>query len=251
MLAIVHPARELGAPASGTEPSGIPQRDVRPYCWPRPTSNVVDVASDFLRRWVTIVTLGEALGFAVPATVGALFFDQSPMVLGAAVVLAGVIEGVLLGSAQWLVLRSELPRLALVRWAGWTVVGVVAAYPLGLVPSVFFESWSHWPVVAQILLFVVVGLCLLATIGTAQWVELRRHVDRAGRWIVGTGAAWAAALTVFGLISTPLWQEGQSVTVRVAIGVFAGLVMAVVMALISGLVMRAILTGPASARGAA
>lgn len=209
------------------------------------------MASDFLRRWVIFVTVGEALGFAVPAAVGALLFDESPAVLGASVIVAGVIEGVLLGSAQWLVLRSELPRLALARWAGWTVVGVVAAYPLGLLPSVFYEAWSQWPVVTQVLLFVVVGLCLLATIGTAQWVELRRHVDRAGRWILGTAAAWAAALATFGLISTPLWQEGQSVELRILIGVSAGLVMAVVMALITGVVMRALLTGPASARGAA
>ena len=38
---------------------------------------------------------------------------------------------------------------------------------------------------------------------------------------------------------------------RILIGVSAGLVMAVVMALITGVVMRALLTGPASARGAA
>ena len=62
---------------------------------------------------------------------------------------------------------------------------------------------------------------------------------------------WAAALGTFGVISTPLWQEGQSMAVRILIGVFAGLVMAVVMALITGLVMRALLTERASARRAA
>jgi hypothetical protein len=209
------------------------------------------MAPDFLRRWVTVVTLGEWLGFAAPAAVGTMLFDEAAAVLVPAVIVAGALEGALLGSAQWLVLRSELPRLTLARWVGLTMLGVVAAYPLGLLPSVLYESWSQWPVVGQVLLFVGVGLSLLATIGTAQWVELRHHVDRAGRWILGTAAAWAAALGTFGVISTPLWQEGQSMAVRILIGVFAGLVMAVVMALITGLVMRALLTGHASARRAA
>jgi len=209
------------------------------------------MAPGFLRRWVAVVTFGEWLGFAAPAAVGAMLFDESAAVLVPAVIVAGAIEGVLLAGAQWLVLRSELPRLTLARWAGLTVAGAVAAYPLGMLPSVLYESWSQWPVVAQVLLIAGVGLCLLCTIGAAQWVELRHHLDRAGRWILGTAAAWATALAVFALISTPLWQEGQSMAVRILIGVFAGLAMAVVMALITGLVMRALLTGPASARGAA
>lgn len=209
------------------------------------------MAPDFLRRWVVVVALGEWLGFAAPATVGAVLFDESAAVLVPAVIVAGAIEGVLLGAAQWLVLRSELPRLTLARWAGLTVVGVVAAYPLGMLPSVLYESWSQWPFVAQVLLIAGVGLCVLFTIGAAQWVELRHHLDRAGRWILGTAAAWGTALAVFALISTPLWQEGQSMAVRILIGVFAGLAMAVVMALITGLVMRALLTGHASARRAA
>lgn len=198
-------------------------------------------SAGFLRRWVVVVTLGEWLGFAAPAVVGVLLFDDPDLVLVPSLVAAGALEGALLGTCQWLVLRSELPRLTLTRWAGPTALGAAAAYALGLLPSSFHETWSEWPLPAQVLCFVVVGLLLLATIGTAQWVELRHHVPRAERWVLGTAAAWALALATFGLISTPLWQEGQSAPVRILIGVFAGLVMAVVMAVVTGRVMRGLL----------
>jgi hypothetical protein len=202
---------------------------------------VSDVAPNFLRRWVVVVTIGEWLGFAAPATVGALLFDAAGAVLLPSLLAAGVVEGLLLGAAQWLVLRSNLPRLSLARWAGLTAVGAAVAYAVGLLPSTLYETWSAWSAASQVVFFVVIGSILLAAIGTAQWVELRRHVPGSRRWIVGTAGAWAAALAAFGMISTPLWQEGQSVTLRVLIGVFAGLVMAVVMALVTGIVMRILL----------
>jgi hypothetical protein len=199
------------------------------------------VAPDFVRRWVVVVTLGECLGFAAPAVVGALLLDAPPAVLVPALLAAGAVEGALLGVSQWLVLRTELPRLPVVRWAGLTAVGAVLAYAAGLLPSATSDTWSSWPVAAQVTMFVVLGSAVLATIGTAQWIELRHHLNAAGRWVLGTALAWAAALTTFGLISTPLWQEGQSVALRVLIGVFAGLIMAGVMAVITGRVMRALL----------
>jgi hypothetical protein len=104
-------------------------------------------------------------------------------------------------------------------------------------------------VAAQVVLFTVVGSCLLASIGTAQWLELRNHVPHAGRWIAGTAAAWCIALAAFAAISTPLWQEGQATWLRVVIGVLAGLVMAVTMAAVTGLVMRSLLRGlPSTSR---
>lgn len=195
----------------------------------------------FLRRWTVVVTIGEAAGFAVPAVVGALLLDATATVLVPALLVAGAVEGALLGGAQWWALRTELPALAPARWVGPTVAGAVAAYAIGVLPSTFWETWSGWAPALQVPLFVVLGLALLLSIGTAQWLELRHHVARAGRWIVGTATAWAVALGVFVAISTPLWQEGQALWLRIAIGLLAGVAMAVTMAVVTGRVMRGLL----------
>jgi hypothetical protein len=54
-----------------------------------------------LLRWVLVVTLGEAIGFMVPAVVGAgiaAASRQLPILI--AMVLAGAVEGAVLGAAQ-------------------------------------------------------------------------------------------------------------------------------------------------------
>ncbi|WP_404389246.1 hypothetical protein [Humibacillus xanthopallidus] len=195
----------------------------------------------FLRRWIVVVTVGEALGFAVPAVVGATLYDESAAILVPALLAAGAVEGGLLGGAQWLALRAELPALAPATWVGLTAAGAVTAYAIGVLPSTFWETWSGWAPALQVPLFVVLGLALLASIGAAQWLELRHHVPQAGRWILGTALAWTLALGVFVAISTPLWQEGQELWLRIAIGLLAGLAMAVTMAAVTGRAMIGLL----------
>lgn len=77
-------------------------------------------------------------------------------------------------------------------------------------------------------------MLLLLTVGTAQWVELRRQVVRAGRWVAVTALAWCLALAVFFAVAAPLWQEGQAFWLTLVIGVVAGLAMALTMAAVTG-----------------
>jgi hypothetical protein len=89
---------------------------------------------------------------------------------------------------------------------------------------------------------------VLFSVGTAQWLELRRLVRGAGWWVAGTAAAWTLALGAFLAIATPLWHEGQEPALSVLIGIGAGLVMAVVMAISTGAVLEAILRRDTAAR---
>jgi hypothetical protein len=50
---------------------------------------------------------------------------------------------------------------------------------------------------------------LLCSMGTAQWLVLRRIEVDAPWWIGVTAAAWVAGLAVFLAVATPLWREGQ------------------------------------------
>jgi len=111
-----------------------------------------------------------------------------------------------------------------------------------------FEVWRHWPVPVQLGLGALVGGVLLTTIGTAQWLELRRHVPNAGRWVGASALAWALDLGVFSAVSTPLWQPGQTTALIIAIGLLGGAAMAVTMATTTGLVLRRLLAAPTASQ---
>jgi hypothetical protein len=81
---------------------------------------------------------------------------------------------------------------------------------------------------------VLAGLLLLLSIGLAQWLVLRRHVARSVSWIAVNVVAWALGLGVLLAIVTPLWHEGQSTGLVIAIGALGGLAMAAVVAALTG-----------------
>jgi hypothetical protein len=186
-----------------------------------------------LRSWIVGVTAAEFAGFAVPATVGALTADAPAGIAVPAVLAAGAVEGAMLGAGQARVLRTVVPGFAARRWVTVTAVAAVIAYAIGLVPSVFAEVWRHRPLLAAAV-GVPLAVALLSSIGTAQWLVLRRFAGRAGRWIGTTAAAWLAGLTVFLAFTMPLWHAGQPVAAVILIGLAGGLLMAATTSALTG-----------------
>lgn len=200
-------------------------------------------ARSWLGRWIVVVTIAEALGFVLPAVTGALATGAGwfvPLLLA-----AGAVEGAALGAGQALVLRRRVPHLNRAAWIWLTAAAAVVAYAAGLVPSTFADVWTTWPWPAQAGLIACLAVVLLGSIGTAQWIELRRHVRRAAWWIAGTAVGWLIGLGVFFAIAPPLWHEGQQLGETALIGVVAGLLMATAMATVTGLTMVALLRHPA------
>ena len=194
-----------------------------------------------LRRWTAWVTAGELIGFTFPAVVGALVMAEPTPWSYPAMIGAGVLEGTVLGAAQVHVLRTVRPEVSARRWIGATVIGAGLAWMIGMLPSTAPEVWSGWPGPVAVLVGVVAVVVLVCSIGAMQWLELRRHVDRAGWWVPATALAWALGLIAMVSVSSPLWQPGQSVGLVVAVGVLAGAVMAATMALTTGLALRRLL----------
>jgi hypothetical protein len=85
-----------------------------------------------------------------------------------ALLVAGALEGAVLGAGQALVLRATLPDFPTGRWIAVTAGAAVFAYVLGLLPSLTVSWWTDWPMAVSGLLGVVVGAGLLLTIGTAH-----------------------------------------------------------------------------------
>lgn len=199
----------------------------------------------WLTRWLVVVSTGEAVGFLVPAVVGVIASGTPVFVY--AILAAGAVEGAVLGAAQSVVLRRRLPMLRVTAWVLLTTAGATVAYGAGMLASAATE-FADWPGVVKVGMVGASAGAVLFSVGTAQWLELRRHVRGAGWWLVGTAAAWTLALGAFLAIATPLWHEGQEPALAVLIGIGAGLVMAVVMAIATGSVLEAILRRDTTAR---
>jgi hypothetical protein len=187
------------------------------------------------RRWVVATTCGELAGFTNPAIVGATAAsaDVGQSVSMVLLVLAGVGEGTALGWAQSRMLRRELPELRTGGWIRATAAGAAVAWAIGMLPSTFSRQLLElWPPLL-VALGALAGVVLLATIGFAQWLVLRRHVDRSGSWVVANALAWVAGLAVvFAAIGI---APGDSPILIAVFGVLGGVGMGLTVGLVTGL----------------
>jgi hypothetical protein len=185
-----------------------------------------------LLRWVLVVTLGEAIGFMVPAVVGAGMSAASwaPLPILIAMVLAGAVEGAVLGAAQadclyrWRVL--PLRR----RWIAATTLGAAVAWSLGMLPSTLGDLNRT---VGTVVLVGIGGLILLSSLPLAQYFVLRDHVRRALLWIPINMVAWLLGIT-WTLVPSPWVDQSTPTGTLILIYGMAGLCMAATVALITG-----------------
>lgn len=154
-----------------------------------------------MKLWVSWV-LACTLAFGIGGTLGAELSPSTDLIvtgwiaLSASLLLAGVL--------QWLVLRPLISNSG--RWlqasVGAVAIFTVSAFGLGLI-----NRDVGW------VLGVVIGWIALAVL---QWMVLRKHVAKAGWWVLANVLALIAAGPVVGLIS---WAIGASVDTS-----FAGLI---------------------------
>lgn len=197
-------------------------------------------------RWLGAVTLGETLGFAVPALVGAGAYaagapDAAVVPLATA---AGAGEGAILGYAQSRVLRRELTGFDARDWIVATSWAAVLAWALGMSLGVYGGSL---PTGVRIGAAVLVGIVVLLAVGCAQWLVLRRYVAGAWLWIPANAAAWLLGVgAVF--VGTAFVDEGDAAALVAAVSVASGLAMAVVVAAVTGLALLRLLRPAPSGR---
>jgi len=201
----------------------------------------------FGRRWFFLVVLGETAGFVVPGLAWYTVWTAGLPPPGAAaiVVLAGAGEGAVLGTAQWMALRSWDCRFSK-HWIPYTSAGAAVAWACGMAPSTASDLGA--PLWAAVALGITLSPVLLFSLPVAQWVVLRRHVSRAWRWIAWSTAAWAVALPPTFVAPALLPSDASDAQVA-AMWLMAGLTMAAILAAFTGFAMARILANePEAAR---
>lgn len=186
-----------------------------------------DSAARLWIRWVLANSLAETVGLGAAFGIGAILFPylNAPGVLVAlttvaVAVLAGtLIEGTVVGTAQWLVLRRPLPSMKWRTWVLATATGGFVAWTLGMLPSTLISAEAESggsapsePSEAMVYgLAALMGLAAGTILGTPQWIVLRRHMRRAALWIGANALAWVPGM-VLAFVATDLyllgWQRG-------------------------------------------
>lgn len=137
-------------------------------------------------RWTLVTILGFGAGLVLAASL-------SP-------VIAGVLFGFCLGSAQWQAMRPA-------RWPPlWIAASALGAGSAALLIELIFTWAANWAVDASLSL-AVIYLSMGASLGAAQWWVLRRTLARAEWWIVVNLLSFAAGAVVLGVGSELLGAE--------------------------------------------
>jgi hypothetical protein len=167
--------------------------------------------SKFWWQWVAANAIAELIGLGTVAVVGYFIFQhaaesteiaQALAIAGVCIVL-GAFEGWVVGLAQRAVLLTRLPALR--NWVRATIVGAMAAWALGMVPSTVASLMQspdaappEEPTLAVILLLAAaLGAVAGPLLAVFQWLSLRKAVSRkAGYWLPANAVAWALGMPV-------------------------------------------------------
>ena len=163
-------------------------------------------------RWVAANALGEMLGLGLTFAVGVLAMSRLGNQPGAGIVLAaflisvasGAIEATLVGLAQWWAMHPWFPTITRRVWWLATLVGALVAYVLGYLPSTVMslgEQAAESPAVEPpqwIVLLLAAGLGAVggAVLSFAQWLAMRKKLERAGWWIPANMLAWLVGMPI-------------------------------------------------------
>lgn len=195
-------------------------------------------------KWILANSVGELLGLGATFLIGAgLFAGLSeapgigPALLTAALMTAtGALEGVIVGLAQWTVLSRAIACISRRSWVVATIVGGVAAWFFGSIVMTLASlsadagaSAAQEPPQALVLMMAsAMGVVAGVVLSSAQWIVIRRHVQRAWRWLPANAIAWAAGM--------PLIFAGIDLAQKVASPLMASVVMGMTIALAGSVV---------------
>lgn len=180
-------------------------------------------------RWLIVVTLGEALGFLAPMTVGILT-ERAGIAGGAQLALlsiAGLVEGLGLGLAQASAFPVPVPRAPFV---ALSALGAGLAWVAFLSVPLLLDAPTLG--VGGLVLAVLCGTLGLTALLGAQALALRRSVVRVRPFVIASALAWVLALPLSFAVG-PFVDERTPPVAQLALWSMGGVAMAFVMAMVT------------------
>ena len=190
-------------------------------------------------RWALANIVGEVLGLGLAGVIAIVMVltigePESALVallMAGVMIAAGTLEGVIVGFAQWLVLRRSLRRLSRREWIMATAIGAFAAWAIGMAPSTLMAldqsaGSSPPPEISDAVKYAlasVMGAALGMILGAPQCLVLRRYASGASLWVWANAAAWAVGMPVVfvGAGASPVGASALSVALTVVVTIAA------------------------------
>jgi hypothetical protein len=150
--------------------------------------------------WVGVMAIAEIIGLGIILIASVLINELGMQSAIAVLHLVGLLEGIVLGVAQWLVLHRYVKHIK--AWVFVTAIAAMIAWLIGLqistlmVFSSILDTTSTEAMKTQTLLkgVFLLGAWVGGVLGFAQWFVLRSHIHRVILWIGANAIAWALGL---------------------------------------------------------
>lgn len=220
--------------------------------------------------WVGANGWGELVGLGFVFACGFLVFRRygEPQGIAAALLfvalaaLLGAVEGVVVGYAQWRVLRRAIPGINAGAWVNATAIGGAVAWLLGMIPSTIASLHASASQAASapveeppeaLVMAMAVGMGLVGglILSFFQWRVLRREARGAKWWLPANALAWAVAMPwIFWLVGATVAEARGPASVALfllGIGVAGMIVGAIHGAFLVGLIVPGSEDAPGSA----
>lgn len=186
----------------------MPKRPLKPERH-RPTNQVNRKKNLTLwESWVAVMAIAQLvnLGIVLIATSLIKLSDTA----GTVTVLhvTGLLTGIVLGIAQWLVLRRYIRHVG--KWIAVTAIAMMIAWLIGIKVSTliaFIVTLDVTLTAGTQMTVLLTGIFLLGAwigtvLGLTQWLVLKHHIRLAVWWVFANALAWALGLVVAFMIAS-------------------------------------------------
>jgi len=189
-------------------------------------------------RWVIANTIAQIIGWFLAAYVSQAIDKFDNQDTYQVLLLLGTLEGLLLGFAQYLVLRRYIRKASY--WILFTTVGVLVSWFMGLTVSavigLFYAANLHQKITTLINEVALLGAAIGTVIGCAQWLILKTTSKQAIWWVFTNALAFSLGLVIAFIAAGIDLSPGLNIHTSL-IAVATGGVMGIVISSITGIVL--------------